>query len=102
MCVCVPLILLSLNAVIFNPIYSTILKLLKFKIVGWRHDFQPCTAMVWDCLIDGLLWLHHTRSIANVTMVTIVIGKVGKFLFSCCFVLTYNRKHSMNQLTVTN
>jgi hypothetical protein len=33
--------------------------------------------MVWDCLIFGLLWLHHIQSLANVTMVTIAIGKVG-------------------------
>jgi hypothetical protein len=24
--------------------------------------------MVWDCLIVGLLWLHHIQSLANVTM----------------------------------
>jgi hypothetical protein len=26
--------------------------------------------MVWDCLIVGLLWLHHIQSLANVTMAT--------------------------------
>jgi hypothetical protein len=45
----------DIDAIIFNPISSTILKCLKFKVVSWRHDFQPCTAMVWDCLIVGLL-----------------------------------------------
>jgi hypothetical protein len=61
----------DLNAVIFNPISSTILKWLRFKVVGWRHDFQLCTAIVWDCLIVGLLLLHHIKSLANVTMATI-------------------------------
>jgi hypothetical protein len=45
----------GLNAVIFNPISSNILKWLRFKVVSWRHDFQPFKAMVWDCLIFGLL-----------------------------------------------
>jgi hypothetical protein len=26
--------------------------------------------MVWDCLIVGLLWLHHTQSLTNATMAT--------------------------------
>jgi hypothetical protein len=43
------------DAVSFNPIVSTILKWLRFKTVSWRHDFQPSMAMVWDCLIVGLL-----------------------------------------------
>jgi hypothetical protein len=34
------------------------------------YDFQPCTAVVWDCLIVGLLWLHHIQSLAYVTMAT--------------------------------
>jgi phage-related holin len=50
----------------FNPIYSTILKRLKFKFVSWRRDIYPCTAMVLDCLIDGLLSLHHIQSLANI------------------------------------
>jgi hypothetical protein len=45
------------DAIIFNPISSTILKWLRFKVVSWRHDFQLSTAMVGDCLIIGLLWL---------------------------------------------
>jgi hypothetical protein len=45
----------DLDAVIFNPISSTILKWLSFKFVSLGRDFQPCTAMVWDCLIVGLL-----------------------------------------------
>jgi hypothetical protein len=61
----------ALDAIIFNPISSRILKWLRFKAFDWRHDFQPCTAVVWDCLIVGLLWLHHIQSLANVTMVTI-------------------------------
>jgi hypothetical protein len=69
----------ELNTVIFNPVFSTILKWLRFEVVSWRHDFQPCTAMVWNCLIVRLLWLHHMHSLANVTMATIAIGKVGKF-----------------------
>jgi hypothetical protein len=32
---------------------------LRFKFISWRHDFQPCTAVVWDCLIVGLLWFHQ-------------------------------------------
>jgi hypothetical protein len=39
----------DLGAVIFNPISSTVLKWLMFKVVSWRHDFQP------NCLIVGLL-----------------------------------------------
>jgi hypothetical protein len=70
----------DLDAVITNPISSTILKWLRFRFVSWRHGFQPCTAMVWDCLIVGLLWLHHIQSLSNVTMVTIAIGKVGKLV----------------------
>jgi hypothetical protein len=31
-----------LDAVTFNAISSTILKWLWFRVVGWRHDFQPC------------------------------------------------------------
>jgi hypothetical protein len=61
----------DLDAVILNPISSTILKWLRFKVVSWRHDFHPCTAVVWDCLIVGLLWLHHVQSLAHVTMATI-------------------------------
>jgi hypothetical protein len=62
----------DLNAVIFNSIASTILKWLQFKFVSWRHDFQLSAAMVWDCLILWLLWLHHIQSLANVTMTTIL------------------------------
>jgi hypothetical protein len=65
----------DLDAVVFNPISSTILKWLRFKGVSWRHDFQPCTAVVWDGLIVGLLWLHYIQSLANVTMATIALGK---------------------------
>jgi hypothetical protein len=64
----------DLEAVIFNPIPSTILKWFKFKAVTWRHDFQRCTVIVWDCLIVGLLWLHHIQSSANVTMATIAFN----------------------------
>jgi hypothetical protein len=39
----------DLDAIIFNPISSTTLKRLSFKVVSLRHDFQPCIAMVWDC-----------------------------------------------------
>jgi hypothetical protein len=40
--------------------------------ICWRHDFQPCTAVVWDCLIFGLLlWFHHIQSLGNVTIATI-------------------------------
>jgi hypothetical protein len=60
----------DLDAVIFNPISSTILKWLRFKAVSWGHDFQPCTAKVWDCLIVGLFWLHHIQSLANVPVAT--------------------------------
>jgi hypothetical protein len=70
----------DLDAVIFNPTSSTILKWLRFRVVSWRHDFQPCTAMVRDCLIIEFLWLHHIQSLANVTVATIVIGNVGKLV----------------------
>jgi hypothetical protein len=49
------------------------------------HDFQTCTAMLWDCLIAGLLlglgmgglfWLHHIQSFANVTKATIACNDV--------------------------
>jgi hypothetical protein len=62
----------------FNTSSSTILKWLRFKVFSWRHDFQPCKAMVWDCLIVGLLWLHHIQFLSNVTMATIATGKEGK------------------------
>jgi hypothetical protein len=61
----------DLGAIIINPIPSTILKWLRFKVVSWRRDFQPCTAMVWDCLIVGLLWLQHIQSLSNVAVATI-------------------------------
>jgi hypothetical protein len=61
----------DLEAMVFNPIpSSTILKWLRFKVVSWRHGFQPFTAMVC-CLIVGLLWLHRIQSSANVTMAAI-------------------------------
>jgi hypothetical protein len=63
-------------AIIFNPISSTILRWLRFKVVSWRHGFQPCRAMVWVSLIVGLFWLHHTQSLANVTMATIACNDV--------------------------
>jgi hypothetical protein len=50
--------------------------------------------MVWDCLIVGLLWLHHIQSLANVTMTTIDIGKRRKtssshnFLFDIISIIT--------------
>jgi hypothetical protein len=31
-------------------------------------------------IIVGLLWLHHIQFLANVTMATIAIGKVGKLV----------------------
>jgi hypothetical protein len=78
----------DLVAIIFNRISSTIIKWLKFKIASLRHDVQPCTAMVWDCLIVGLLSLHHLQSLANVTIANFAIGKVGKVVLSrtSCFI----------------
>jgi F0F1-type ATP synthase assembly protein I len=72
---------------IYNPITSTILMCPRFNIVSWGHDFQFCTILVSDCLIVGLLWLHHTQSSANATMATIAIGKVGKLVLprTSCF-----------------
>jgi hypothetical protein len=49
----------DLDARDFNPIPSTIIKWLRFKDVSWRHDFQPRTAMVWDCLIVGLGYITY-------------------------------------------
>jgi hypothetical protein len=46
------------DAVIFNPIYSTILKWLRLKVVSWRHDVQPCTANglgLFDCWVS-IVW----------------------------------------------
>jgi hypothetical protein len=60
-----------LDVIIFNLIFSTILKWLKFRIVSWRHGFQPCAAMVRDYLIVGLLCLYHIKFLANSTMATI-------------------------------
>jgi hypothetical protein len=79
----------DLDAIIFNPTSSTILKWLRFKVVSWRHDVQPCTAVVWDHLIVGLLWLHHIQSLANVTMATIATGKVGNLVRAriYCFIV---------------
>jgi hypothetical protein len=77
----------DIDAIIFNPISSTILKWLRFKVVSCRHDVQPYTAVVWDCLVVGVLWLHNIPSLTNVTMATIAIGKVGKLVLprtSCC------------------
>jgi hypothetical protein len=50
------------DAVIFNPNSSTILKWLRFKVISWGHDFQPCTSMIWTVCIFGLLSLHHIQS----------------------------------------
>jgi hypothetical protein len=43
--------------------------------------------VVWDCLIIGLLRLHNVQSLTNVTVATIVIGKVGKLVLprASCF-----------------
>jgi hypothetical protein len=74
---------MDLDAIVFNPISSTILKWLLFKPVSWGHDFQPWFGIVWwlgyywDCMIVGLFWLHHIQSLANFTMATIAIGKEG-------------------------
>jgi hypothetical protein len=38
------------DAIIFNPIASVVSEWLRFKAVSLMHDFQPCSAMVWDCL----------------------------------------------------
>jgi hypothetical protein len=50
----------DLDAIILNSISWTILRWLRFKSVPWRHDFQPCSAVVSDSLIVELLvivWL---------------------------------------------
>jgi hypothetical protein len=43
----------ELDAIIFNPISSTVLKWLSLKFVSWKHDFQPCAELVWDCSLLG-------------------------------------------------
>jgi hypothetical protein len=69
--------------------------------VSWRLDFQPLTAMVWDCLSVELLlglfdyWVNlvasHT-SLANVTVATIacndVCRKVGELVLprTSCYI----------------
>jgi hypothetical protein len=60
------------DAVIFNPISSTILKWLRLRVVSWRHDVQPCTdngSGLFDCwiiiIIVGIF-------LAKLTMETIV------------------------------
>jgi hypothetical protein len=45
--------------------------------------------MVWDCLIVELLWLHQIQSLANVTMATIAIGKVGKLVLPRTFLFFF-------------
>jgi hypothetical protein len=87
------------DAIISNPIAPTILKWLRFKFVSWRHDFKAYTAMVWDCLIVGLLWLHQIQSLADVTMETIAIGKVSKLVLprtSCLYSKTSLPNVTMN------
>jgi hypothetical protein len=88
-------------AITCNPISSTILKWFTFKFVILRHDFQPCTAMVWYCLIVGLLWLHHIQSLANVPMATAAIGEVRKLVLprTSCF---YSTVAFMYRLTHTH
>jgi hypothetical protein len=61
----------DIDTIIINPISSNILKWLSFKFVSWRHDFQPFTVIVYDCLIVGLLWFHYIKSLANVTIANI-------------------------------
>jgi hypothetical protein len=63
-----------LIAIIFNPVFSTVLKWLRFKVV------QPCTAVVWDCYNCWVIMVSHIQSLSNVTMATIAIGKVGKLV----------------------
>jgi hypothetical protein len=43
---------------------------------------MPCTAMVWDCLIVGLLWLHNIQYLGrpNVTKATFAFRKVGRLV----------------------
>jgi hypothetical protein len=52
--------------------------------------------VVWDYLIVGLLLLHHIRSLANVTMATIAIGKVGRLVLprtSCSFLWQHSEEY---------
>jgi hypothetical protein len=85
----------DLDTIIFNPISSTILKWLWFKVISWGCDFQPCTqwfgivylfGYYWDCLIVGLFWLRHVEYLGIVTMVTLhamtYVGKVGELVLS--------------------
>jgi hypothetical protein len=71
----------DLDSIVFNPLSSANLKWFRLKVACWQHDFQPYTAMVWDCLIVRLLWLHHIQSLSNVTVATITTGKVDKLFF---------------------
>jgi hypothetical protein len=70
---------LDFDAVTVNPISSTTLKWLTFKVVSWRHDFQPRTTnglgLLNCCVIIGIdcwdILVHHIQSLASVTMATI-------------------------------
>jgi hypothetical protein len=70
----------NLSAVIFNPISSTILRRLRFRVVSWGHDFQACTAMVWDFLIVGYYyWAYLIVGLFWCTAVGWVCLIVGLF-----------------------
>jgi hypothetical protein len=54
---------------IFNPIASTILKLLKFNLCVEYTIFSLSQQWFWIVYIVGLLWLHHIQYLADVTIV---------------------------------
>jgi hypothetical protein len=63
----------DLDAIIFNPIASTILKWLRFTVVSWIH-YLPYSALLNNRLglfsIVGFPWVHHIPPLTNVTMDT--------------------------------
>jgi hypothetical protein len=58
------------GAIIFNSKAAIVLKLLRLKFLSWMHDFQPCSAMIWDCLHSWVTMVKSHKSLADVTMAT--------------------------------
>jgi hypothetical protein len=60
----------DLEEITFNPIASAIVKWLSFKFMMWML-YLPHSTVGWDCFsIVGFPWLHHIKSLADVTVET--------------------------------